>query len=455
MTTFTATYSPEDNKLRLYASTRLDAETYARVKAAGFQWAPKQGLFIAPRWTPQREDLALELAGDIEPEETTLAERAIIKAERLEALADKRNRDAQGYAARADDLSQQFYMGQPILIGHHSERQARKAQERMQSAMTNANKAHRLANYWLYRATGVERFANMKNCTRTRANRIKTLLAELRDMQRGINEAHLAILYWKRFDTPEKIMYAIENLNGDLLGIPYATYDKRAEITDLLAFKDKCLAALQNRISGPIRARWIGHILNRLSFERSLLGAVARYEGEMTPVIIQAFAREHGADKPKAIATDPGYFQLESLVPLPLHIGNGEKYLELSVDNWRDVMQACGYVVPAKADAKPPILNLDCYALRNENKYNRDRGYDVYQVVRVTKAQYARASNDQKGARLSHCGKFRFRIMHAAYADSSYAGRCHYVAVFFTDQKAHDLPDSDSVELAPALEAAA
>ena len=52
----TATYSPDDNKLRLYASTRLDPETYARVKAAGFKWAPKQQLFVAPMWTPGRED---------------------------------------------------------------------------------------------------------------------------------------------------------------------------------------------------------------------------------------------------------------------------------------------------------------------------------------------------------------------------------------------------------------
>jgi hypothetical protein len=26
---YTATYSPEDNKLRLYSTTRLDSETYA------------------------------------------------------------------------------------------------------------------------------------------------------------------------------------------------------------------------------------------------------------------------------------------------------------------------------------------------------------------------------------------------------------------------------------------
>jgi hypothetical protein len=52
--TFTATYSPDDNKIRLYASSRLDSETYARVKAAGFRWAPKQDLFFTT-WSPRAE----------------------------------------------------------------------------------------------------------------------------------------------------------------------------------------------------------------------------------------------------------------------------------------------------------------------------------------------------------------------------------------------------------------
>jgi len=41
----TATYSPEDNKLRLYSPSRLDAELYARVKSAGFSYATRR--FIA------------------------------------------------------------------------------------------------------------------------------------------------------------------------------------------------------------------------------------------------------------------------------------------------------------------------------------------------------------------------------------------------------------------------
>ena len=446
MTTYSATYSPEDNKIRLYASSRLDAETFARVKEAGFKWAPKQELFVAPKWTPQREDLAVELAGEIEAEEMTLAERAAIKAERLDNLAHKRRGEAEALNRHADELSQAFYMGQPILVGHHSERKARKTQERMNAASAKAVKAEQLANYWLYRATGVECFANMKNNPRVRANRIKTLLVELRDLQRGINDAHKALELWERFDTPEKILWAVENLNSDTLGIPWGTYSKRHE-TDMAELRERCLAGLRVRVEGPTRRRWIEHTLNRLAFERSLLGPVARFEGELTPVILQAFAREHGAEKPTASVIDEGFFMLESPVPLPAHLVDGDAdktWLELSDGEWRDVMQACGYEVPAKADAKPPILNLDVAELASPSRAYGSRGeVETWRVVRVTKAQYSKVPNDYRGARPSACGSFRFKVASARSLGVAQEGEhWSYVAVFLTDSKAHDLPAS-------------
>lgn len=346
----TATYSPEDNKIRLYASTRLDAETYARVKAAGFAWAPKQELFVAPKWTPDREDLAVELAGELEPEEMTLAERAMIKAERLDNLAHKRNREAESLSKHADNLSQAFYMGQPILVGHHSERKARKTQERMHAAQGKAVKAEKAANYWLYRATGVEHFANMKNAPRTRANRIKTLLAELRDLQRDINTAHGALEIWAKLTTDDAIRHALGWMDSRLTMSGWDTCSKvdKGEMTPADA-RQKCIASAQATIDGPKRKRWIEHLLSRLAFERSMLGDVPRFDGDLTPVIIQAFAREHGAEKPKCTVADEGFFLLESPVPLPAHISENS-WLELSDDEWRDVMQACGYSVP---DPKP------------------------------------------------------------------------------------------------------
>lgn len=362
MTSYSATYSPEDNKIRIYASSRLDAETYARVKEAGFVWAPKQELFVAPKWTPQREDLATELAGEIEAEEMTLAERAAIKAERLENLAHKRRGEAESLNRRADELSQSFYMGQPILIGHHSERKARKTKERMDSAQGNAIKAEKAANYWLYRADGVEAFANYKNAPRVRANRIKTLLAELRDLQRAINNAHKALEIWEKLTTDEQIRYALGRLPSDVTLSSIGTYyavDK-GEMTPADA-RQKCIDRAQLVANGPTRKRWIEHVLNRLAFERSLLGDVSRFEGELTPVIIQAFAREHGAEKPKCTIVDDGFYLLESPVPLPAHLSENS-HLELSGDEWRDLMRACGYEVPTpkprRASNRPAPVSL-------------------------------------------------------------------------------------------------
>jgi hypothetical protein len=130
-----ATYSPEDNKLRLYAETRLDPELYARVKAAGFIWAPKQDLFVAPMWTPGREDLLIELCGEVGDEDTSLIDRAEERAERFEDYSDKRGKDAERARAGVSAITDHIPLGQPILVGHHSEKHARKDAARIENGM--------------------------------------------------------------------------------------------------------------------------------------------------------------------------------------------------------------------------------------------------------------------------------------------------------------------------------
>ncbi|GGB09235.1 hydrolase [Brucella endophytica] len=434
-----ATYSPEDNKIRLYPSGRLDQETLERVKAAGFKWAPKQELFVTPKWSPAREDLALELAGEIQPEEMTLAERAQAKAERLDQLAEKRYQQANAFQRAARELSQAFANGQPILIGHHSEAKARKTQERMHSAMDKAIKSEKLANYWLYRAEGVEAHANHKNNPKVRANRIKTLLAELRDMQRDINHAHLCLAAWERITTDEAIKIA---LGRGLTTGPLAHWDlswkvERGELTPQEA-RQYAIDAANRTIRNDYRRRYIEHTLNRLSYERELLGPVARYEGELTPVILQAFAREHGAHKPVA-RIDGATLIVESTAALPLHLAN-DTVLEMTADEWRDLMQSVGYEVPEKTDAKPPILNLNVPELRARHRYHRDQ-IEIFRVVHMTKAQYGAIYAEQRGTRPSLCGGFRFKIAPNPFHEGPryLAG---WVAVFLTDSKAHAIPES-------------
>lgn len=445
-----ATYSPEDNKLRLYASERLDAETYARVKAAGFIWAPKQGLFVAPKWSTRREDLALELAGEIEPEEMTLAERAQAKAERLDNLANKKARQASAFQKAAQDISERFYMGQPILVGHHSERKARKDKERMDGAQRKAIESQEAAGYWLYKAEGVERHANYKNDPRTRARRIETLLAELRDLQRGLNASHKALQAWEVATTDDLIRLMVGSSN-------FASYGLWAEleagtVTPQEA-RTRSMAAHKNAIESPRAARWIAHTLNRLSYERELLGPVARYTGEITPTVLQMFVRTHGADKPQGKKLDDDFYSIQCDAPLPAHIGLGD-YIEMTADDWRDLMQSVGYEVPAKKDAKPPILNFKATSgsveIASRATYRGAPKSETLRQVEMTAAEY-KAQGESGWITASACKGYRVRTA----KDPAHKGPYYLaprVAVFLTDSKAHPIPAS-VLDMEPQREA--
>jgi hypothetical protein len=192
----TATYSPEDNKLRLYPSERLDAETYDRVKAAGYKWAPKQELFVAPMWTPSRADLALELAGEIEDEDKSLVERSEERAERMETYAEHRADDAERARAAVSTIADNIPMGQPILVGHHSEKHARKDAQKIESGMRRSIAMWEQSKYWEQRAKGAIRAAKYKERPDVRARRIKGLEADLRKQQKEIKEAEMWLRLW-------------------------------------------------------------------------------------------------------------------------------------------------------------------------------------------------------------------------------------------------------------------
>jgi hypothetical protein len=197
MNEFTATYSPEDNKLRLYALHRLSDEDYARVKAHGFKWAPKQVLFVAPMWTPSREDLCIELAGEIGDEDTSLVERAEAKADRLEDLSERRAEASAQAHATVKSITDHIPFGQPILVGHHSERRARKDAERIERAMDKAVANWKAAEYWSQRAKGALLHAKYKERPDVRARRIKGLESDLRKCERNQADAEKALKIWE------------------------------------------------------------------------------------------------------------------------------------------------------------------------------------------------------------------------------------------------------------------
>ncbi len=392
MTSYTATYSPDDNKLRLYASSRLDAETYARVKAAGFAWAPKQELFVAPMWTPAREDLALELAGEIGDEDKSLTERAEERAERFDDYSAKRAADANRAHEAVADIAERFEFGQPILVGHHSERKARKDAERMESGMRRAVNAFETSQYWVGRAAGAIRAAKYKEKPEVRARRIKTIEADKRKAERNIAEAqkHLDLYARPEGLTPSEkyphgILFAYLCAWGGGLSYEAARALEKAPETlpEVLASATKGQHAYIAHLQ-----RWIAHYDNRLAYERAMLGEAGRLDL---------------LEKPKRPA------------PLPL----------------------LNYRAPGGS-------------VRCANMYHRGEFID-YPQIEMTAAEYAKIHADYKGTRNPH-GTTPHRIRTCMQP----ATRGHgLVCVFITDSKAHPAPEAAApaapAEPSPAL----
>lgn len=270
-----ATYSPEDNKLRLYTVRRLDADLYARVRAAGFIWAPKQELFVAPMWTPARADLLVELCGEIGDEDTSLVDRAEERADRFEDYSGKRADDARRAREGVAAISQRFEFGQPILVGHHSERRARKDAERMENGMRQAVQMWETSEYWQRRAAGAISHAKYKERPDVRARRIKGIEADKRKTERGQAETvELLNKYTQegalelKLSDGRGVVRAMLEAWGGGLGMEAREKLQRGEmeLADALQIAVKGLRALERH-----QGRWIAHYENRLTYERAML----------------------------------------------------------------------------------------------------------------------------------------------------------------------------------------
>jgi len=287
---YTATYSPDDNKLRLYSVARLQRDVYERVNGAGFRWAPKQNLFVAPMWTPEREDVLLELCGDIGDEDQSLTERATTRAERFETYSDKRADEAQSARDAVSAITDNIPLGQPILVGHHSERHARKDAQRIESGMRKAIRLWDTSTYWTARAAGALRHARYKERPDVRARRIKTIEADHRKWLRSSDESTRWLKLWQRLSSLDQIKThdgGTTTLMQRALFLSerdqacFGTWSEleRNQITPEQA-QERLIAAHTRVIARA--GRWIAHCENRLAYEKAMLGVAGGTAADQT-----------------------------------------------------------------------------------------------------------------------------------------------------------------------------
>jgi phospholipid N-methyltransferase len=396
-----ATYSPEDNKLRFYPANRLSAEDYNRFRKAGFKWAPAQKLFVAPMWTPGRENLLLQFCGDIGDEDTTLAERAEERAGRFEGYSEKRLSEAQQTKKHVKSITKHIPFGQPILIGHHSERKARKDAEKIENGLRKAVSLWETSQYWEDRAAGAIEHAKYKELPGVRARRIKKIEAEKRKDERSKKHALKCIDLWGTPPLTKTWALKIANTVDNHGHYCFSLADYPRPETASQYEGSQCLwSALSGEIITPEQAkalsiphkhrvialcdRWINHYNNRLTYEKAMLAAQG--------------ASELIAKKPRP-------------KQLPL----------------------CNYRASE--------------GIQVENMYNRG-SFSLYPQREMTKADYSQIYSEHRGTRPiegSH------RIKTALIKSSFYC-------IFLTDSKVHEKPvaaakESPAEELPEKLQA--
>ena len=162
----TATYCPEDDKLRLYVG-RVPREEYLKLKAEGWTSTPKQDCDFSAVWTPERESTALEYAGIIDDEDQDPTSRAADRAERFSIYREKRRGEAGIYADAYDN--------EDPAHGFQNQSKAEKMAARHDLKADKACNAWSKAEYWQRRTAGVISNALYKSAPSVRMGRIKKL----------------------------------------------------------------------------------------------------------------------------------------------------------------------------------------------------------------------------------------------------------------------------------------
>ncbi|EHA4957349.1 DUF3560 domain-containing protein [Escherichia coli] len=432
---YRATYSPDDNKLRLYAVSRLDPETYKKVHDAGFRWAPKQALFVAPAWTPGREDVLLSLAGEIEDEDSTLAERQEARAERFTGYSGKRASESAQALDEVERLAAMIPPGQPILVGHHSERRARRDAQRIENGMKRAVMLFERAEYWEERARSALLHAKYKERPDVRWRRIKKIEADLRKAEKTIAQSRKYLTMWRAESLDLNMAKLISSHDHISACFPLDTYPRPAEKSQyegsrsLWSALDDDIITTEQAREIAIRCherqiqrqqRWVNHYQNRLIYERAMLdesgGVVTRTQdfepggqvfsrGEWLTII-----RVNKSNGAVSSVTTPNYSFLGYSGTMKVTPDRITDYKAPSAEE---------AAVASQAAKRPPVVNYPGDGFRE-----------------MTKAQWAALPRDCKAVRsvaeTEDHGAYRYRRT----MDNNF----RLVNVYITDMKITEIP---------------
>lgn len=406
-----ATYSPDDDKLRIYPDTRLPKDTYLRVKGTGFTWAPKQELFVAV-WTPEREDICIELCGEIGDEDTSLVERAEERAERFGEYAEKRETEAERAKEAVAAIADGIPLGQPILLAHHSEKRARKDAEKIKSGMQKAIRLWETSKYWTERAKGALSHAKYKEKPEVRHRRIKTLEAELRQCK-------------SRYTPPDDPPHIInQTAIGESEPTPHVWVGPKggrggywAKVSELPNIKARY-------------ERWERHLENRIAYEKAMLDEQGGVASDRFDIQVGGQALIEGSWLTILRINKSGGAISSVTTTSPAHVTwrNTWKFGIEKVKDYRPPTEELQQKTKA-AMKQPPICNYQGFS--SVPRFNHGEAETKAVVYRpITQAEWDKCDNDYKCT----------RVVEATEQFARHRVRCmvrggEFTPVFITDAK--------------------
>jgi hypothetical protein len=270
------TYDPTDDKLRVYFDSRQPADDLEPLKAVGFRWAGRQECWHA-HWSPSRVDVALKATGSdaLDDEAGSLAERAAERSDRFEQYSDNASKEAaeryQQDRARCEQLN-----GQPILVGHHSEKRHRGLLRRMWANWDKQRDANKRADYWSRRAATPEKWARYKDRAEVRARRIKKLEADARRYARELVKHERSLKLCGQGASWRLLKAYCGQCDG---ATPYSYWSRLDAVADAAPDAQATTAAgvledLRKYATSQAEhwQRWHDHVSGRIAYERDQLG---------------------------------------------------------------------------------------------------------------------------------------------------------------------------------------
>jgi hypothetical protein len=189
----TAYWNIDDNKLFAEFAGKPDEPVREALKKIGFSWWGGSGAWVIT-WSVGAEDFLLGLGfeeiGQFEGEADAAERQA-----RYETYAEHAKERAEAASERVHAIADNIPLGQPILVGHHSEGHARADQARIESGMRKTVEESKKADYWRERARGTARRAAQKADPGVIQRRIEKLEADQRARDKHYKEyrSHLKV----------------------------------------------------------------------------------------------------------------------------------------------------------------------------------------------------------------------------------------------------------------------